>query len=267
MTRDGAGGDGLGKLPATARQSRLIEAVERNGFLAVGEVAARLGVSTMTIRRDLLALERQGRLARTHGGALAARRPIDTEEPLFEQRRRRNAEGKARMAVAAAALIGPGQTVGLDVGTTTLMLAEALTGRDGLRIFTNSLRAAIALAPGRSPVYLLGGQLRDQELSVIGAATVAQVRDYYFDRVFIGVSGVTEDGFFDYSLEDSEVKRAFMAQAEEVVVLCDSTKFERRSLARVCALAAIDRLVTDQSPPAALAAALARAEVAVIVAD
>lgn len=168
--------------------------------------------------------------------------------------------------MAAASLVGPGETIGLDVGTTALALAEELGRRPDLRIFTNNLRAAIQLSAGRSPVYVPGGQVRDSELSVIGPAAVAQLRTYYLDRVFIGVSGLIQSGFYDYSLEDSEVKRAFIEQAGQVVVLCDASKFDHRSLALVCALDEADVLVTDQAPQSHLAESLEAANVQVVIA-
>ena len=155
-------------------------------------------------------------------GEWRRRRQIyDAEEPAFERRRRRNAAAKASIAKAAARLVGPNETIALDVGTSTLAVAEELAGRDDLRVFTNNLRAAIALSRGRSQVYVLGGQLRGPEFAIIGPSATAQVRDYYFDRLFLGVSGITETGLYDYMLEDTEVKRAFLERARDTVVLCD----------------------------------------------
>ena len=265
-----------GRILAGARLARIAEIVERVGFVSVAEVAATLDVSGMTIRRDLERLEARGLLTRTHGGAMAiaaertepaTRSEIyDAEEPAFERRRRRNAAAKARIARAAAGLVGAGETVALDVGSSALALAEELVARDDLRVFTNNLRAAIALTRSRSPVYLLGGQLRGPELAVVGPAATAQVKDYYFDRVFLGVSGVTEAGYFDYALEDSEMKRAFIARARQAIVLCDGSKFDRRALARICALGDAGMIVTDRPPPPHLRRAFDQAKVELLIA-
>jgi len=257
-----------GPAPARARRARLADMIGRTGFVSIGHTADMLGVSSMTIRRDLIALESQGLLTRTHGGAVALemrREVFDAEEPIFEQRRRKNAAAKAQMAAAAARMIGARETIALDVGTSVLALAEVLVPRSDLRIFTNSIPTASALTASRSPVYLLGGQLRGPELAVIGPVATAQVRDYYFDRFFLGVSGVIESGFYDYALEDSEVKRAFIERSKQVIVLCDSSKFDHRSLALICGIERCHVLVTDGPPPPHLAQAFKRAMIEVVI--
>jgi DeoR family glycerol-3-phosphate regulon repressor len=262
---------GEGRLPAGVRQARLIQALSRNSFVSVADQAERMGVSSMTIRRDLEILEARGVLNRTHGGAVAipGRRleVFDAVEPVFEQRRRRQAGAKSRIAAAAAGLIGTNETIALDVGTSVLALAKELAGRAGLRFFTNNLPAALTLSPGPSPVYVLGGQLRAPEMAVIGASASEHARNYYFDRAFIGVSGVIEGGFYDYSLEDSDVKRAFIERARQVVALCDSSKFDHRAMARICELKQCHVVVTESPPPPHLAQAFRDAGTEVVVAQ
>lgn len=259
------------RTPVTVRDGQLRDFIERRGFAAVSEIAAELGVSEITVRRDLTRLEAQGLLVRTHGGALAGKlsstETFDSDEPSFEARRRRNADAKTRIGVAAAALIRPGATIGIDVGTTALELARQLTARDDIKIFTNSVRAATLLSEGPAPVYLPGGQLRSKELSVYGSIAIAQLRHYWFDLAFIGFSGLTDQGLFDYSLEDTEIKRVYIERAAQTVALCDSSKFGRLSMARVGTLEEVDTLITDAPPPDSLRMALERADVKIIVAE
>jgi DeoR family glycerol-3-phosphate regulon repressor len=258
------------RLPAGVRQARLAEFLAQNGFVSVAETAERLGVSSMTIRRDLEVLEARGMLTRTHGGAVAipGARPevFDAIEPVLDQRRRRNAYAKSRIAAAAAALVGPNETIALDVGTSVLALANQLLGRADLRFVTNNMPAALALGGSRSAVYVVGGQLRAPEMAVIGAAATEQARNFNFDRAFIGVSGVIEAGFYDYSPEDSDVKRAFIERARQVVMLCDSSKFDHRAMARICALTQCHIVVTEAVPPPHLAEAFRAAGVRVMTA-
>ena len=258
------------RLPAALRQARIMSSFEKNDFVSIAGLADELGVSGMTVRRDLDTLNKRGLLERTHGGAVAAgpkrHMAFDEDEPAFDQRMRRRATEKSAIAVAASKLVGPGESVGLDVGTSILALARELTARKDLRIFTNNLRVGMLMAEGKSAVYIPGGQIRSLEYSVIGPQAVEGLKNHYFDRVFIGVSGVDASGLYDYSPEDTEVKRAFIANAGSIVALCDSSKFGRRALSRIVALEKVHILITDAPPPPDLAEALAKSKTQVIVA-
>ncbi|WP_134500273.1 DeoR/GlpR family DNA-binding transcription regulator [Microvirga pakistanensis] len=259
------------RVPSTIRRDKIAKAVQRTGYMSVSSIASELGVSDMTIRRDLLDLEKRGLLIRTHGGAVApsdaSQEAFDAEEPSFDHRRSRNADAKASIAAAAAGLISPNETIGLDVGSSTLALAEKIADRSDLRIVTNNLRAALRLGSGGNAVYVIGGLVRGPEMSAIGPSAVEQLRHFGLDCAFIGVSGLSPSGLYDYSPEDTQVKLALMNCAERIVVLCDSSKFERRSLARICDLSAIDALVTDRAPQPNLLDALHAAKVEVVIVD
>jgi DeoR/GlpR family transcriptional regulator of sugar metabolism len=261
----------LVRIPAQVRHQRIMDTFREYEFLLVTDIAARIGVSTMTIRRDLEHLEKAGKITRTHGGAMVnadgARAGADEEESIFDRRLLKNAGSKEAIARVAATLVDSAQSVGLDVGTTVLTAAQQLAGRQDLRFFTNNLRAAMALAGNGSPVYILGGEVRVPELSVVGSSAIQLVRSHFLDWLFLGASAIDENGLYDFSPEDSEVKRAFIDSADRVALLCDASKFERRGLARICELNAVDVLVTDQAPPPRLAAALRSADVEVKIAS
>ena len=257
------------RLPAEVRRARILASIGKAGFVSISGLAEELGVSGMTIRRDVNMLEARGELERTHGGAIAEAAPpvgFDAVEPAFEHRMRQQAQRKAAIARAAAGLVGRGESIGLDVGTSILALVAELSGRSDLRVFTNNLRAAMQMAVSGSEVYVPGGRVRDVESSIVGARAVEELRSRFLDRVFVGVSGFDANGLYDYSLEDSDVKRAFIANANQAIVLCDSSKFGRRALARVGPLDEADILITDAPPPPELAGALERSGVRVIVA-
>jgi len=252
----------------TSRQVRLLGIVAQEGFVSVADSAKRFGVSDMTIRRDLRRLEESGEVLRTHGGALA--RPAAgarTQEPSFNQRERENQAAKSAIARAAAAMVRPGEAIALDLGTTVLEMAHALSGASGISVFTNSLRAALALADSMITTYIPGGQLRGPEMSVCGSITLSQLENYRLDRVFLGISGITSDGVFDYSVEETEIKRLYIRQSAEVVVLADASKFDRWSLVKVAELPRIHVLVTDRLPEGLLLRALEEAGVRVVVAE
>jgi len=269
-TAEGLGASYGQRLPPEIRRNQIVASVEKVGFVSVSGLAEEFGVSPMTIRRDVSLLDRRGKFQRTHGGAIAGEHlskvSYDEDEPAFDQRMRRHAAEKSAIAKAAARLIGQGESVGLDVGTSVLALAREIAERDDLRVFTNNLRAGVQLARSSSAIYMLGGKIRGAEYSVVGSGAVDQLHSHFIDRVFIGVSGVDGQGLYDYSLEDTEVKRALMANAGCVVVLCDASKFGRRALARVAPLDAVNILVTDAPPPADIEAELARHGVEVVLA-
>jgi DeoR/GlpR family transcriptional regulator of sugar metabolism len=257
------------RVPAEIRHARLVETARRRGFLLVTDIAAELGVSEMTIRRDLIELERDGVLNRTRGGAIIvegdASSIIDRDEPGFEARLRRNLESKQRIAARALEEVSEGAVIALDVGSTTYLLAQKLMERAGGKFFTSSLRVAGILAAAGKDVYVPGGQVRGVEMSISGATALEQFERYWFDVAFIGVSGLTADGIFDYSLEDSELKRVYLRRSARKVLLCDGSKFNRMSLVRIADFGGLDLLITDIHPPADIAAALAAAQVQVCV--
>ncbi|HWU19074.1 MAG TPA: DeoR/GlpR family DNA-binding transcription regulator [Devosia sp.] len=259
------------RIPAALRQARIMASFERNGFVSIAGLSEELGVSGMTVRRDLDLLDKRGVLARTHGGAVApgpnSSTSFDEDEPAFDQRMRRQTQQKSSIAAAAAKLVGPNESLGLDVGTSILALATELAPRRDLRVFTNNLRVGMQMANGNGAVYILGGQIRVPEFSVIGPQALENLKSHFLDRVFIGVSGLDANGLYDYSPEDTEVKRAFVANAGSVVVLCDSSKFGRRALSRVVPLDKVHILVTDAAPPPEIAEALANTNTQVIVAS
>ncbi len=255
--------------PAGARRAALQRVIAERGFVSVADVAREIGISEMTVRRDLEVLERDGLVQRSHGGAVPA--PPTTvipTEPSYAARRDLNREAKLRIAAAAAAMVKPEEAIGLDAGSTVAYLAAELAGRDALEIVTNSLQTVLAMPQPILPeVFLLGGRLRSREGSLCGGITRQQLSGHWLDRVFIGVCGMDEHGVYDYSPEDTEVKAVFMHQAKTVTVLCDSSKFGRRSFVRICGFEAIGSIITDAPLPPDIAAAAAAARVQVIIAD
>src|SRR5579871_1820741 len=254
--------------PAGPRRKSLHRLISERGFVAVAEVARAIGVSDMTVRRDLEALERDGLVQRTHGGAVPAPpATVIPTEPSFAARRELNPEAKQRIAVAAAAMVSIGEAIGLDTGSTVACLAAELAGREGIEIVTNSLQTILAMPQLILPeVFLLGGRLRPREGSLCGGITRRQLASHWMDRVFIGVAGIDEHGLYDYSPEDAEVKLVYMQRAKATVVLCDSSKFDRRSFVRVCGFEAVGAIVTDAPLPPHIQEVAAKAGTTVLVA-
>lgn len=252
------------------RQARILAALATNGSVQVAIVAAELAVSEMTVRRDLIDLETAGKLVRIHGGAIALGRArpvdIDRDEPSFDARLQRNRLAKENIAAAAATLCAGCRTIALDVGTTTYLVAPLLQERDHTKIFTSSVRIAAQLGSSLPEVYLPGGRMRRDEMSICGPTAISEFQALWFDIAFLGVSGITADGLYDYSFEDADMKRVFLRRSGLKVVLCDASKFRRMSLVHIARLKDIDVLITDADPPAEIAAALVESNVQIQVA-
>ncbi|CZT37015.1 transcriptional regulator, DeoR family [Rhizobium sp. 9140] len=262
------------KFLAQVRQAAIVSEIGRLGSVTVSDLAQQLSVSEMTVRRDLVELEKEGRLIRTHGGAVkpdrvplaAATDNFDGEEPAFDARLARNVSLKRRIAVAAAELANGSRSIALDVGTTTYFVAEALTPRAQTKIFTNSIRSGGQLSGRGVETYLAGGKIRSDEMSISGPSAVAQFEMLWFDIAFVGVSGLAPEGIFDYSFEDTDMKRVYLTRASRKIVLCDSTKFNRMSLVLVAALGEFDTLICDEAPTGTLDSALKKAGVEIVIA-
>lgn len=249
-----------------ARRELIVETLDRRGRVSVGELALAASVSEMTIRRDLEALERQGVLRRVHGGAVSS--VSMSFEPPFAIRAQRAVEAKERIGRAAASLLGEGETVIIDVGTTTLEVAKALRGRRDLTIITPSLRVAELLsAEAGLRLMLTGGTLRRGELSLVGDLAEGAFRDLRFDTFVMGVGGIDlEDGLTEFNPDDARVKRAALASARRCIVVADSSKLGKVAFARICPLDRVDVLVTDREAPPEWVAALRSADTEVITA-
>ncbi|OQP86443.1 DeoR family transcriptional regulator [Rhizobium rhizosphaerae] len=262
------------KFLAQVRQAAIVSELGRAGSVTVSELAQQLSVSEMTVRRDLVELEKDGRLIRTHGGAvkpdqappMARSDNFDGEEPAFDARLARNAALKRRIAATAAELAAGARSIALDVGTTTYFVAEALTPRPQAKLFTNSIRSAGQLSARGLETYLAGGRIRAEEMSTSGPSAVSQFETLWFDIAFVGVSGLTREGIYDYSFEETDMKRVYLTRSSRRVVLCDSTKFNRMSLVLVGGLVDFNTLICDEAPSDELQAALTRAGVDIIVA-
>ncbi|MFI6348639.1 DeoR/GlpR family DNA-binding transcription regulator [Streptomyces sp. NPDC050560] len=233
------------------RHEALLRILRAEGVLPIREVARRLEISEATARRDLTDLSEAGLLTRVYGGAVArgpAERPFAEEE--VEDRAAREA-----VARRAAALVRDGETVLLDIGTTTLQLARLLHGRE-LTVVTSNLAVYEELRDDTGiTMVLLGGQVRPNYRSLVGYLTQSALAQIQADRLFLGASGVLPGGqVLDTTDVEVPVKRAMLSAARQVVLLATAKKFPGTGNARVCGTGELDVLVTNEaSDPATLA--------------
>jgi len=252
-------------LPAERRKF-ILELVEQHNSVSVTELCARLGVSEMTIRRDLRILSNGGLLQRVHGGALARR--SRSYEPPYLLRASANMEAKVAISREAAKLIEEGDSIGLDVGTTTLEIARSIVDMPGLTVLTASIPIANVLADAPSiRLIVTGGIVRKQERSMTGQIAANTFRTFHVDKAFIGIGGIhSEAGLTEYNLEDALVKQALIGCAGRVVVVADSSKLQQVCFATVADLSVVDTLITDAAAPPEVIAELTDQGIEVIIA-
>jgi DeoR family transcriptional regulator, aga operon transcriptional repressor len=258
---DGAVDSKIQQPGAAERRDRMRALIEERAFARVAELSREFGVSTVTIRGDLDALEAEGGIRRIRGGAM----PFDATrlvERSFEEATVEAAEAKSRIAAAAADLLEPGMSVLLDVGTTTAAVARELLRRDGLRdltVITSGLSIALVLeaAIPRLEVIVTGGTLRPLQHSLVAPLADLVLGSVHADIALIGCNGVeAEAGVTNINLPEAAVKAAMIAAAARTVVVADGTKVGRVHLGRVTSASAVDVLITDPTAPSAALAEL-----------
>jgi DeoR family transcriptional regulator of aga operon len=233
-------------LRAALRHEAICVALEVDGRVSIPELADRLGVTTVTIREDLKHLEGRGLLTRVRGGALAA--PGSEPETALELTSMTNRAEKHAIGAFAASLIESGQTVIIDVGSTTTAMANALSPdlRDVV-VVTNGLNIALALesAPGIL-VMVTGGTLRPLQHSLVAPMGTLLLEKLKADIAFLGCNGVDADrGFTNANIAEAEIKQAMMESADHSVFLADHDKVGKVASAFVADVAVADLLVTD----------------------
>ncbi|MFJ3216262.1 DeoR/GlpR family DNA-binding transcription regulator [Kitasatospora sp. NPDC086801] len=238
------------------RTARILTHITEAGSADVHELAGLLQVSPATVRRDLQELHDQGLLHRTRGGAVTG--AVNLELPLRHKHGTRQAE-KRRIALAADRLVPDGAVVGLTGGTTTSELARVLAERGGITIVTNAVNiAADLIVRPEVRLVVVGGLARTTSYELVGPAADRMLAQYHLDLAFIGVDGLTpQEGCTTHDEMEAQTDRAFLHASARSVVLADSTKIGRVTFAKICPLAEVHDLVTDDEATAAQEKAIA----------
>jgi DeoR family transcriptional regulator of aga operon len=236
-------------LPAEVRQQRTHEYLNERGFVRVRELSDRFGVSTVTARNDLDALEQRQLAQRVHGGAMPVNR--SRGEQSFEVVATQRADEKARIARAAAQLVSTGESILVDVGTTAAAFAAQLVARTDLgelNVITNGISIAMALeaAHPRFSIVVTGGTLRPKQHSLVDPLAGSFLKTLSVDTVFLGCNGIHPNaGVTNINLPEANVKRTMIEASQRCVVMADSSKIGTRALASVCTIDDVDVVVTD----------------------
>jgi len=249
------------------RRATILQLLAAHGSVQVAELVEQLGVSAVTIRNDLSALEAQGMATRSHGGAVLARTP--PPEQTIRQKDALNHEQKERIGALAATLVQEGDNIIVDSGTTTISLARHLRAAHGVTVMTNGLNVAweLADAPGVD-LILTGGLLRKQSLSFQGTQAEACLQAYNFDKLFLGVDGFDlQFGITTHHEAEASMNFRMVERAKKVIVLTDASKFGRVSLHRIVQLERVHTVITDAAIPAEYREGLARLGIELLIAD
>ncbi|MBC7264753.1 MAG: DeoR/GlpR transcriptional regulator [Chloroflexi bacterium] len=247
------------------RQREILRLIRERRRATVAELSERFGVSPATVRRDLDALEDEGVIRRSHGGAVVAERA--TPEPPIIQRMMENEEEKRRIGQAAAKLIQDGETIFLGSGTTTFEVARHLTGKKNLTVITNALNIVNLLADQPEiTVVVTGGLLRHSELSMIGHITEQTLKELRANKVIMGMRAISvQDGLTSDYLPETMTDRAIIQSASEVILVADHSKFGKVSTVLVAPVTAVHKVVTDSAAPSDIVAELRRLGIEVIL--
>ena len=248
------------------RHTFILEELLKQGSLLVSELAERLDVSSVTIRKDLTELERAGKLYRSHGKAIlinpfANNRSVNEKEGL-------NAEEKQQIGLEAAKLVSPNDSILLASGTTIHALARNLHTTDKLTVVSASLQGTELLAQNDNvDIIQLGGVVRHSSLSVVGQYADMILKGCSFSKLYLGVDGIDLDfGISTTDMNEAELNRSMIRTAQKTIVLADSSKFGRRGFARICGMDDVDMIITDSHISAQLVREIEELGIELIVA-
>ena len=234
------------KQTATTRRSAILDRLSTEGEVFVLQLASDFGVTPMTIRRDLEAMEGENALTRTHGGAILSQQSV--AEFAFLERNRTSIEEKQAIARRAAAMVEPGMSIVMDTGTTTLEVARALGTCERLQVLTSSLAVASALHTNANiEVVLLGGTVGTNSPDLSGSLTVSNLRKFRVQLAILGVDALDQRGLYASDLGTAQVSEAMIDVAEDTVLVADSRKFSRTSFVKFADWNQVGHLVTDAS--------------------
>ena len=246
------------------RHADILRIVREQGTTAISELAETLDVSQESIRRDLKPLTETGELIKLHG---AVTLPHNIGEAPFERRMRENLGAKRAIAQTAARSINDGDSLMLDTGTTTSILARELLTKRNLTVITNSSDIARTLATvNGNTVFMAGGELRGDNGAAFGSSAIEFIRKFRVQHAIASIGAIdAETGPMDNDYGEAEFANAVLHQGERACIVTDHTKFARKGLVKMCEFEDIHTLFTNQQPPTAILSRLDEADVELVV--
>ena len=239
----------MGKSTSTvSRRNEIIDIINSVGQVFVVELSEKFEVSEVTIRNDLEQLEQKNILMRARGGAIRLEGRVGIDYNLSEKDKL-NLNQKVKIGKKAAELVKESEIVLIDSGTTTAELAKNLTNFKELTVITNALNIAYLLGTQENiKLTIPGGFLRKSSQSLVGPLAEKGLQNFYVDKAFLGVDGLDPElGLYTPNIEEAHLNSLMIEIANEVILLCDSTKLRRKSFAHICSLNKINILITDEN--------------------
>lgn len=231
------------------RHKYILEQIKKNGYVKVHELSVELGVSEVTVRKDLKYLESRKLLYRAHGsastlGSITVERHVDEKEKV-------QVEEKNRIAKAAKALLEPNDKIIIASGTTLLTFANEIDSDFSLTVITSSVKVALTLCYSPNiEIVQLGGTMRKNSASVIGHYAEEMLKTLSFDKLFLGVDGLDlSTGLTTSNLNEAHINKQMIEASQEIIVLTDSTKFGKTGFCKICDLDKIHHIITDTNAP------------------
>ncbi len=236
------------KRSTVERRKSILNLLDENGQVFVHELSEQFKVSEVTIRNDLELFESKKLLIRGRGGAMKYDNSVSTDYHLSEKDKIHYAE-KIKIGKKAATLVNDGETIIIDSGTTTMEVARHLDVKNSINVITNAFNIANQLINAQNiNIIVPGGTLRKNSHSLVGPLAEKNLRNFYVDKVFLGVDGFDiSQGAFTPNIEEASLNQIMIEIAKDVILVADSSKFNRRSLAFICPVDKIDIVVTDEN--------------------
>ncbi|MDC6366804.1 MULTISPECIES: transcriptional repressor AgaR [Flavobacteriaceae] len=228
------------------RRKKILNQLEKNGQVFVHELSEQFNVSEVTIRNDLELFESKKLLIRSRGGAILVENTVGADYHLSDKDKMHYTE-KMKIGKEAATLISNGETIILDSGTTTMEIAKNIAAENTLNVITNAFNIADQLIKNPNiSIIVPGGIMRKNSHSLVGPLAEKSIRNFYVDKLFLGVDGFDcKEGAFTPNIEEAHLNKIMIDISKEVILVADSSKFKRRSLAFICPPSKIDMVITD----------------------
>jgi DeoR family transcriptional regulator of aga operon len=233
-----------------SRRKKILERIQETGEVLITDLSREFDVSEVTIRNDLENLERKNQLIRARGGAIHSENHVGIDQRLTEKNTIHIPE-KTAIGKKAASLIHDGETIIIDSGSTTAEIVKHLGDRRQLNVITNALNIAnLLMAYSNINVIIPGGYLRQNSMSLVGPLAEKNLRGFYVDKLFLSTDGFdTTQGIYTPNIDEAHLNSIMISIAKEVILVTDSSKFKRKSLAFICTIDKIKTVVTDHHVP------------------